>query len=181
MSIKLRRQEECEQVQTATKKMKHCLTFSHEIFYVTIVLSLGIIWLKAVDEITARQTQTSFAKFSKKRNYSIEYVTSQSHWSSYDPPWAARMWQAVRSEEFPQFCLRCCNTDCLHVVQLMPLHPKTPSSLDSFKFRLVLPFWYRLTQVVLENRPLNGCSSSSSKWRVTHQGAGSSDPGSMHL
>jgi len=27
--------------------------------------------------------------------------------------------------------------------------------------RLVLPFWYRLTQVVLEKRPLNGCSDSS--------------------
>ena len=25
------------------------------------------------------------------------------------------------------------------------------------KSRLVLPFWYRLTQVVLEKRPLNGC------------------------
>jgi len=49
--------------------------------------------------------------------------------------------------------------DCLHTVQLMPLHPKTPSSLASFKSRLVLPFWYWLTQVVLEKRPLNGCSS----------------------
>ena len=28
--------------------------------------------------------------------------------------------------------------------------PKTPSSLASFKSRLVLPFWYRLTQAVLE-------------------------------
>ena len=37
-------------------------------------------------------------------------------------------------------------------------HPKTPSPLALFKSRLVLPFWYRLTQVVLENRPLNGCS-----------------------
>jgi len=37
--------------------------------------------------------------------------------------------------------------------------PKTPSSLASFKSRLVLPFWYRLTQVVPEKRPLNGCSS----------------------
>jgi len=46
------------------------------------------------------------------------------------------------------------------MVQLMPLHPKTPSSLASFESRLVLPFWYRLTQVALENRPLNGCSSS---------------------
>jgi len=30
--------------------------------------------------------------------------------------------------------------------------PKTPSSLASFKSRLVLPFWYRLTQAVLEKR-----------------------------
>ena len=52
--------------------------------------------------------------------------------------------------------------DCLHMVQLMPLHPETPSSLASFKSRLVLPFCYRLTQVVLEKRPLNGCGSSSS-------------------
>ena len=41
-------------------------------------------------------------------------------------------------------------------------HPKTPSSLASFKSRLVLPSWYRLTQVVPEKRPLNGCSSSIS-------------------
>jgi len=50
--------------------------------------------------------------------------------------------------------------DRLHMVQLMPQHPNIPSSLASFKSRLVLPFWYRLTQVVLEKRPLNGCSSS---------------------
>ena len=51
--------------------------------------------------------------------------------------------------------------DCLHMVQLMPVHHKTPSPVASFKSRLLLPFWYRLTQVVLEKRPLNGCSSSS--------------------
>jgi len=39
--------------------------------------------------------------------------------------------------------------------------PKTLSPLASFKSRLVLPFWYHLTQVVLEKRPLNGCSRSS--------------------
>jgi len=33
----------------------------------------------------------------------------------------------------------------------------TPSSLASLKSRLVLPFWYRRTQVVLEKRPLKGC------------------------
>jgi len=38
--------------------------------------------------------------------------------------------------------------------------PKTPSSPASLKSRLVLPFWYQLTQVVLEKRPLNGCNSS---------------------
>jgi len=48
--------------------------------------------------------------------------------------------------------------NCLHMVQLMPLLPKIPSSLASFKSRLVLPFWYLLTLVVLEKRPLNGCS-----------------------
>jgi len=49
--------------------------------------------------------------------------------------------------------------DCLHMVQQMP---KTPSSLASFRSRLVLPFWYRLTEVVLEKRTLNSCNSSSS-------------------
>ena len=39
-------------------------------------------------------------------------------------------------------------------------NPKTPLSLASLKSKLVLFFWYRLTQVVLEKRPLNGCSSS---------------------
>jgi len=35
----------------------------------------------------------------------------------------------------------------------------TPSSLASLKSRMVLPLWYQLTQVVLENRPLNGYSN----------------------
>jgi len=48
------------------------------------------------------------------------------------------------------------------MVQLIPLHRKTPSSLSSFKSRLVSPFWYQLSQVVLEKSPLNGSSSSSS-------------------
>ena len=44
--------------------------------------------------------------------------------------------------------------DCLHMVQLMSLHPKTPSSLASFKSKLVLHFWFRLTQAVLEKRTM---------------------------
>jgi len=40
------------------------------------------------------------------------------------------------------------------MAQLMPL-PLTVSC--SSKIQIGLPFWYRLTQVVLEKRPLNGC------------------------
>jgi len=36
--------------------------------------------------------------------------------------------------------------------------PKPHYLLPHFKSRQVLPFWYRLTQVVLEKRPLSGCS-----------------------
>jgi len=43
----------------------------------------------------------------------------------------------------------------LHMAQLMPL-TLTVSSLASVKSRLVLPFWYLLTQVVPEKGPLNG-------------------------
>ena len=35
------------------------------------------------------------------------------------------------------------------MVQLMPLHPNTPQSFALCKSRLVLSFWYRLTQFVL--------------------------------
>jgi len=31
-------------------------------------------------------------------------------------------------------------------------------------FREVVPFWYQITQVVLENRSLNRCSSGTSKY-----------------
>ena len=41
----------------------------------------------------------------------------------------------------------------LHMFQLMPL----PLSLASVKSRLFLPFWNRLTWVVPEKGPLNGC------------------------
>jgi len=48
---------------------------------------------------------------------------------------------------------------CLRIVQLMPLHPKIPSSLASFKSRLVFLFLVPANQLVLEKRPLNGCRS----------------------
>ena len=57
--------------------------------------------------------------------------------------------------------------DCLHMVQSVPLHPRTPSSLAS-KSRLVLPFCYWLNQVILEKMPLNRCSSSSHYRPISH-------------
>ena len=39
--------------------------FHVKYFYGTIILYLNILWLKAVNEIAARQTWTSFAKFIK--------------------------------------------------------------------------------------------------------------------
>jgi len=43
--------------------------------------------------------------------------------------------------------------------------------------RLVSPFWYWLTQVVLENRPLNGCNSSSTTC-TSNQRQSPHEPGS---
>ena len=48
--------------------------------------------------------------------------------------------------------------DCFIWSSWCHCHPKTPSSLASFKSKLVLPFCYRLTHLVPEKRLLNGCS-----------------------
>jgi len=42
------------------------------------------------------------------------------------------------------------------MVQLMPLHPETLSSLASFKSRLVLPFWYGLPRLSWKRGSLTG-------------------------
>ena len=44
----------------------------------------------------------------------------------------------------------------LHMAQPTPL-PLTVSLIASVKSRLVFPFWYRLTRVVPDKGPLNGC------------------------
>jgi len=43
------------------EKMKHRVICSREVFYFLIVSCLNILWLKAVNEITAGQTRTSLA------------------------------------------------------------------------------------------------------------------------
>ena len=56
----------------------------------------------------------------------------------------------------------------------------TVSSLASFKSRLVIPFWYRITRVVLEKRSLNGCSCSSSSGSGSGSGSGDSSNSSNY-
>ena len=57
--------------------MKYCLILSRERFYVTVVSCLNILRLKAVNEITARQTRTSLCKHDVIKVCSIEYLTTQ--------------------------------------------------------------------------------------------------------
>ena len=57
--------------------MKHSLIFLREIFYVTIVLCLNISCLKAVNEITVRQTRTSLCKHDVIKVCSVDYLTTQ--------------------------------------------------------------------------------------------------------
>ena len=51
--------------------------FTWNFFYVTIVLYLSILRLKTVNEITARQTQTSLCKHDVIKVCSMEYLTTQ--------------------------------------------------------------------------------------------------------
>ena len=50
--------------------------------------------------------------------------------------------------------------DCLHMVQLMPLHPKTPSSLPYLGFTFLVPAYPGYPGKEAVN--LNGCGSSNS-------------------
>jgi len=67
-------------MRTSTENMNHCLIFLREIFCVIIVLCLNILWLKAVNEITAMQTRTSLRKHDVIKVCSIEYLTTQIDW-----------------------------------------------------------------------------------------------------
>ena len=53
--------------------------------------------------------------------------------------------------------------DCLHTVQLMPLHSQNSIISCLIYIQTGFTFLCQLTQVVLEKRPLNGSSSSSFK------------------
>jgi len=49
--------------------------YFHVKYFVTIALCLNILWLKAVNEITARQTKTSLYKHNVIKVCSTEYLT----------------------------------------------------------------------------------------------------------
>ena len=73
-----------------------------------------------------------------------------------------------RQEEHPackNWVMRCwCGNLCVCMwSSWCHYHPNTPLSLASFKSGQVLRFWYWY-HVVLQKRPLNGCSSSSSSY-----------------
>jgi len=53
------------------------LILSRKILYVTLVLCLNFLWLKAVSEITARQTRTSLRKHDVIKVCSVEHLTTQ--------------------------------------------------------------------------------------------------------
>jgi len=59
---------------------------------------------------------------------------------------------AGRPEEHPvcKHWVMTCWCGCGYLSGARCIHPQTPLSLAVFKSRLVSPFWYRLTQVVLE-------------------------------
>jgi len=64
-------------IRTSTEKNGALSDISREILYVTIVLCLNILWLKAVNEIAARQTRTSFRKYDVINVCNMEYLTAQ--------------------------------------------------------------------------------------------------------
>jgi len=66
-----------EQIRTATEKMKHFVTFSCDIFYFTIVLCLNILWLKAVNQITADYTTRLLCRHGIIKVCGIEYLTTE--------------------------------------------------------------------------------------------------------
>jgi len=102
---------------------------------------------KSISCVTSYNQQTSCYSTGSERTHCLANNTAFSVW---------HCWLGVRKSIQPVkikwwdvgvvICLER-GADCLHMVQLMPLHPKTPSSLASFKSRLDLPFWYRLTRL----------------------------------
>jgi len=61
--------------------------------------------------------------------------------------WVTSTWFEAAVAQKVWLCV-CSEVQIVCTVQLMSLHLQTPSSLASFKFRLVLPFWYRLPRLL---------------------------------
>jgi len=75
MSVKLRRSEKREQIRTAAEKLKHCLIFSPELFYVTIIKVLSSLLILPI--IRFDYTTRTLCKHDVIKVCSVEYLTTE--------------------------------------------------------------------------------------------------------
>jgi len=106
--------------------------------FASYFLSVWPVCLCAFSALTADAVGWAAGRASGLKNLSDEVLAWLSVWS-----------------EVQMICIWCSWSHCHPIISC------------SSKIQNGLPFWCRLTQVVLEKRPLNGCSSSSSSsWPV---------------
>jgi len=74
--MKVRRQEECKQNEQLRWKWS-IVWYFHVKYFTSQLFCLNILWLKAINEITARQKRTSLCKHDVIKVCSIEYLTTQ--------------------------------------------------------------------------------------------------------
>ena len=135
------------------------------------LLSMILIWVRSF--LTSVMITWRWCSFYLRHHFAMCFTDFVGYfWSSVSYP--SVLWhcwfRSVKIEWWGVGVLTCLErgADCLHMVQQMPLPSRTQLSLASFKSILVLPFWYWLTQVGLEKRTLNGCSSSRSSCGVQY-------------
>jgi len=136
--------------------------FSCDIVYISLVF----VKCRFVKCLQASQHQTEVQQVSRL-HFIVQFLvltdlfwTSKFNWILPSVLW--HCWLGVR-KSIRSVNIEWCGVGVWSKVQIVCMwssqsycHPKTPSSL-------VLPFWYWLTQVVLEKRLLHGCSSSSNR------------------
>ena len=133
-----------------------CLMLSKSLNY---LLSLTAVaqWWKCVQELQQKvETASVYTRYRKYRTYP-EHRHRNIIILQFAIPVPSVLWhcwlgirKSIRPVKIEQWGVVIClkrDADRLHMVQLMPLHPKTLSSLATLKSRLVLPFCYRFTQV----------------------------------
>ena len=126
-----------------TQSTSYLLAYS-KIFKYNKVFKVASLWLSANNNIIVIVLMPC----------SVTFMTGLRCFDTVD--WASGRVSARRNWVMRCWCGYISVARCrlfVFMVQLTHCHPKIPSSLALFKHRLVLPFWYRPTQVVLEKRP----------------------------